>query len=106
MLKLGKRVTKIIPAFKVVWTQTSGTLSHWFMPYKVEGGKPSFQCGTKRIQGKAFKPKSQSQSQEFLSTYSFYISNPIKILNYILILLVLESYLTFFLAITLYFTNF
>ena len=33
--------------------QTSGTLSHWFMPYKVEGGKSSFQCGTKRIQGKA-----------------------------------------------------
>ena len=38
------------------------TLSHWFIPYKVEGGKLSFQCGTKRIQanvrqGKAIKPK-------------------------------------------------
>ena len=36
-----------------VWSNASGTLSHWFMPYKVEGGKSSFQCGTKRIQGKA-----------------------------------------------------
>ena len=46
------------------------------MPYKVEGGKSSFQCETKRIQGKAIKPRnqsqsqSQSQSQEFLSTYN------------------------------------
>ena len=42
--------------------QTSGTLSHWFMPYKVEGGKSSFQCGTKEFkarQDKAIKPKSQ-----------------------------------------------
>ena len=27
--------------------QTSGILSHWFMPYKVERGKSSFQCGIK-----------------------------------------------------------
>ena len=38
--------------YKVEVNQTSGTLSHWFMPYKVEEGKSSFQCETKRIQGK------------------------------------------------------
>mgnify|MGYP007088626848 CR=1 FL=1 len=49
--------------------QTNGTLSHWFMPYKVEGGKSYFQYGTKEFkarQGKAIKPKSQNQSQKIL----------------------------------------
>jgi len=51
--------------YKVEVNQISDTLSHWFMPYKVEEGKSSFQCETKRIQGKAIKPKSQSQSQSY-----------------------------------------
>ena len=44
--------------------QASGTLSHWFMPYKVERGKSSFQCGTKRIQGKARQGKARQSSQK------------------------------------------
>ena len=43
--------------------QTSGTLSHWFMPYKVEGGKSSFQCGTKRIQGKARQSSQKAKAK-------------------------------------------
>ena len=37
---------KIAPTIK---GQTSGTLSHWLMPYKVERGKVSFQCGTLQV---------------------------------------------------------
>ena len=43
--------------------QTSGTLSHWFMPNKVEGGKSSFQCGTKRIQGKARQSSQKAKAK-------------------------------------------
>ena len=55
--------------------QTSGTLSHWFMPYKVEGGKSSFQCGTKefkarqsnqKVKAKAKKSKSKPKILEHL----------------------------------------
>ena len=35
------------------FNQTSGTLSHWFIPYKVEGEKISLQCGTKEFKSKA-----------------------------------------------------
>ena len=31
---------------KKITSATSGTLSHWLMPYKVGRGKVSFQCGT------------------------------------------------------------
>ena len=33
-------------------------LLHWFIPYKVERGKISFQCGTKE-----FKPKARQDNQ-------------------------------------------
>ena len=35
-----------------ILNQTGGTLSHWFMPYKVEGGKSSFQYGTKEFKAR------------------------------------------------------
>ena len=43
--------------------QTSGTLSHWLMPYKVKRGNVSFQCGTlsqKRLQVQHLVLKNQT----------------------------------------------
>ena len=52
---LGLEV-KIAPTIK---GQTSGTLSHWLMPYKEERGKVSFQCRT-------LKPKKRLQVQHLI----------------------------------------
>ena len=50
------------------------------MPYKVERGKSSFQCGTKKIQAKT---RQLSQSQEFLSSYNIfrYLNNGVSNLS-------------------------
>ena len=49
----GNQAKKPKPKPKLrILNQTGGTLSHWFMPYKVEGGKSSFQYGTKEFKAR------------------------------------------------------
>ena len=51
-------------------------LLHWFIPYKVEREKTSFQCKTKEFKSKASqgnqakKAKTKAKGKEFLSTYN------------------------------------
>ena len=49
-------------------------LLHWFIPYKVERGKRSFECGTKEFKPKARQAnqakKAKAKGKEFLSTYN------------------------------------
>ena len=51
-------------------------LLHWFIPYKVEREKISFQCKTKEFKSKASqgnqakKAKTKAKGKEFLSTYN------------------------------------
>ena len=65
-----------------VHTYISGTLSHWFIPYKVKGGKLSSQCGTKEFkpkarQGKAIKPKKPKPNAKILEYLQYiYIYQP------------------------------
>ena len=56
------------------WSKSTISLVK-FIPYKVERGKTSFQCGTKEFKTKARQgnqaKKAKAKGKEFLSTYSY-----------------------------------
>ena len=61
---MRKGTTFVVPFLK------SGTLSHWFMPYKVERGSHLFNVGQKnsRQGNQAQKPKPKPKILEYLQS--------------------------------------